>query len=147
MTKAKGETARRQMDRIAKLERRMRQLVKKPYKSSSNIAEISALEWAIPILEKHITDTFGFTLPQRLAWHKHEKNNILSILWDRDGEICYLCNNPMRYPHVTIDHVIPLHRGGKDNLSNYRLVHSLCNVQKGNMTVEDYRKAKEQAGA
>lgn len=144
MTKARGETARRQMGRISVLERRMRQLVQKRNKTDSNIAEISAIEWALPILEQYITDTYG-EMPLRIKWHKHEKKTIKNRLWDRDGDICYLCLKPMHYGSATIDHVVPLAKFGKDDMTNYRLVHPLCNIQKGNMTLEQYKNAKEKA--
>lgn len=116
----------------------MRQLVNKYQKSPSNIAEISAIEWAIPILEEYIFTTFG-QLPVRTSWYKHEKRYIINKLWDRDGNICYLCEEIMKYNDVTIDHVIPLSKNGKDNMSNYKLAHPFCNLEKGNMLLEVYR--------
>lgn len=142
MTKAKGETARRQLGRISVLERRMRQLVTKRYKTPSNIAEISAIEWAIPVLEKYVRDKYG-DLPMRTKYYKHEKNSILYQLWTRDGDICYLCGVAMDYQKVTIDHVLPLAKGGKDEMANYRLVHEFCNLEKGNMTLEQFAQSKE----
>lgn len=141
MGKARGETARRQMGRISVLERRLRQLVRVRYKKPAQIAEISAIEWAIPILEQHITTTYG-EMPARVKWHKHEKATIIQQLWDRDGVICYLCLTPLSYNSATIDHVLPLSKGGKDIMSNYRLVHPGCNIKKGNMTLEQYEQSK-----
>ncbi len=132
------ESGTRQTNRIARLERRLRQLVAVPYKSPSQRAEISALEWAIPILEQYIIDNYG-ELVIRKAWHKHEKRIIRDKLWERDGDICYLCYKPMEKIEATIDHVIPLCRNGKDDESNYKLAHEPCNVEKGNMLLEDYR--------
>lgn len=144
MSKPKGETARRQYGRIAILERRMRQLVSKRFQTDSNIAEISAIEWAIPILEQYMSDKYG-DMAQRVKWHKHEKLQIKSDLWDRDGQTCYLCNQPMTYRAATIDHVQPLAKGGKDDMSNYRLAHPLCNIQKGHLTLDEFRDAQARA--
>lgn len=146
MSKAKGETQRRELGRISVLERRMRQLIKVPIKKPGQIAEISAIEWAIPILEQHLLDKYGDEMPQRVKWHKHEKRGIVAALWARDGNTCYLCTKPLYYSAATIDHVMPLAKGGKDDMSNYRLVHPLCNIQKGNMTLEQFNKSKEMAG-
>lgn len=145
MSKARGETARRQLGRISVLERRMRQLINKSFRTGSNVAEISAIEWALPILEQHITNKYG-GMPLRVKYYKHEKSYVVAALWKRDGEICYLCNKPMSYGEATIDHILPLAKGGGDNMTNYRLVHLPCNVQKGNMTMEQFNKSKEIAG-
>lgn len=144
MAKANGDSPRRQMGRISVLERRMRQLLQVHYKKPAQIAEISALEWAIPILEQHLTDKYG-DMAMRVKWHKHEKNIIKQRIFERDGDVCYLCEQRIYYPTATIDHVVPLAKGGADDMSNYRLVHPLCNIQKGNMTVDQYLQAKEKA--
>lgn len=142
MTKSRLDTARKQANRVTVLERRMRQLVGKYHRTPNNISEISALEWAIPLLEKYLRDTFGEDLAFRTAWHKHEKQEIFARLWDRDGNICYLCEKELDYKTVTLDHVVPLSKGGKDTMANYKLVHEFCNIQKGNMLLEDYRNTK-----
>lgn len=139
MIKTPYESARRQANRVAVLERRLRQLAGRYRPTSGQIAEISAIEYAIPILEKHLYDTFGEDLAFRVKWHKHEKREIVARLWDRDGDICYLCDQRMNYKTTTIDHEIPLSKGGKDDMSNYKLVHPACNLEKGNMILEVYR--------
>jgi 5-methylcytosine-specific restriction endonuclease McrA len=62
---------------------------------------------------------------------------------DRDGSDCYLCQEPVdfnaphtrgepgweTYPHV--EHVIPLAKGGDDTLSNVKIAHAKCNIDKG----------------
>jgi hypothetical protein len=138
MTKSKQDSARRQANRVAVLERRMRQLIGRYHPTPNQVAEISAIEWALPILEKHIQDVFGEELAHRVKWHKHEKQAIINSLWDQGDDICYLCNEKMRYQEATIDHVIPLAKGGKDDMSNYKLTHSHCNLEKGNMLLEVY---------
>lgn len=143
MTKALEDSARRQANRVAVLERRMRQLAGRYHPTGGQIAEISAIEWALPILEKHLYDTFGEDLAFRVKWHKHEKQAIVNKLWDRDGDICYLCNEQMKYREATIDHVVPLAKGGKDVMTNYKLTHPKCNLEKGNMLLEVYLKWRE----
>ena len=60
------------------------------------------------------------------------------------GYICYLCNEPidMKLPRTskrgaTVDHVLPLSRGGSDELENLRLTHWSCNRAKSNKLVEE----------
>lgn len=63
----------------------------------------------------------------------------LARLWQRDGNLCALCDLPMwrcvswkdNDPlHASIDHVIPLSRGGPNTWANTRLVHRICNTRK-----------------
>lgn len=143
MSKAKGESPRKKLNRIAKLERRQRQLVHVRHKTPGQVAEISALEWAIPILEEHVRQESD--LPMRLSYHKHEKRWIVETLFKRDGNICYLCNMPIHEDVATIDHVVPLSKGGRDDSTNYKLVHPLCNIQKGNMTLDQFKALKQEA--
>jgi len=53
---------------------------------------------------------------------------------DRDSidgiPICQLCNKSLKLEEVEIDHIIPLAKGGKDELSNVRVLCSLCNASR-----------------
>lgn len=72
------------------------------------------------------------------------------VLVERDGPACYLCGDavdPDDYEiregrdgreafvagplYPTVDHVIPLSRGGEHSYGNARLAHFLCNSTKG----------------
>lgn len=60
-------------------------------------------------------------------------------LRQRDGWACRLCGRrfgePPAWPHpmsVTIDHIVPVWRGGSDDLSNLQLAHNECNLKKQN---------------
>lgn len=143
MTKVKNESARHCVDRISRLERRFYQIVHsgKP----THKAEASAIEWALPILKQYVADTFGFIPPSRYPLYKHEKDETKAYLWQRDGPMCYLCDGKMVLEATTIDHVIPLSKGGRDDFTNYRLVHPLCNIQKGNLLLADFLAAKLKA--
>ena len=52
--------------------------------------------------------------------------------------LCYVCKEPLSIKdhegpdYATIEHVIPLSKGGKDDLSNLAVSHQKCNTQKGN---------------
>jgi len=146
MSKPSGDSARREINRVSRLERRLRQLLKVRNKSQGQWGEISALEWAIPILELYLKKKYGDKLlPVRKSLHKHEKEQIVENLILRDGNVCYLCNLTMPRDDMTIDHVMPLAKGGADEYRNYKLVHDICNVKKGNMTLEAFRKHEELA--
>jgi 5-methylcytosine-specific restriction endonuclease McrA len=56
---------------------------------------------------------------------------------ERDNWTCQLCGEPidrsLTFPHpesATVDHVIPLNRGGAHAMSNVQLAHMRCNSRK-----------------
>lgn len=58
---------------------------------------------------------------------------------DRDGGRCGVCRRKVRldleWPHprsASVDHIVPLSRGGDDTKSNVRLAHLRCNISQGN---------------
>lgn len=60
-------------------------------------------------------------------------------IFERDGWICQLCGAPidpsLKFPDVlaaTLDHIIPISRGGKHERSNAQAAHHRCNSAKGN---------------
>lgn len=62
----------------------------------------------------------------------------LSDVIDRDGVCCRLCGDPvdLRLKHPdpmskSMDHVVPLSRGGRHELANVQLAHLVCNMRKG----------------
>lgn len=59
-------------------------------------------------------------------------------IFDRDGWRCWLCQEavektlPSRDPAAaTLDHVIPISRGGEHTRANVRLAHRICNMRRG----------------
>jgi 5-methylcytosine-specific restriction endonuclease McrA len=62
------------------------------------------------------------------------------------GSTCYLCEKEIdvtlvrtsRYG-LTVDHVVPLSKGGQDTLENLRPTHWICNIQKSDKSLEEYR--------
>lgn len=60
-----------------------------------------------------------------LRWNKKQ-------LLRRDGNVCQLCKEPMAdMKEVTIDHILPVSKGGTDRIDNLRLVHKACNEERG----------------
>jgi 5-methylcytosine-specific restriction endonuclease McrA len=63
---------------------------------------------------------------------------------ERDNFVCHICNKlvDMSLPRTdkqgaTIDHVIPISRGGTDSLDNLKLAHWSCNMKKSNKFMEE----------
>ncbi len=48
-------------------------------------------------------------------------------LYRRSGGVCYLCRRKVSGREASVDHVMPLAKGGKHSYSNCRLAHRLCN--------------------
>ena len=58
---------------------------------------------------------------------------------ERDNFVCHLCGGlvDMSLPRTqglgaTVDHVLPISKGGLDTLNNVKLAHASCNRKKGN---------------
>lgn len=57
---------------------------------------------------------------------------IMSILLERDGQNCMLCEFPFTLlDPPTIDHIISQKAGGSDDIGNLQLLHGKCNGSKG----------------
>ena len=77
------------------------------------------------------------------AWTPESKTITLQKLYERDNGVCWLCGKQCNYDadtndnnYPSIDHVIPIARGGKDEWSNIKLAHRICNSFKWANIVE-----------
>lgn len=69
---------------------------------------------------------------------QYERIDRLSVYW-RDDWICQLCGDPVdrtaQAPHplsASLDHIIPISRGGDHLYENVQCTHLGCNIAKGN---------------
>jgi len=74
------------------------------------------------------------TRPPRTKGHRRHKATLVK----RDGWTCWLCGDPIdpdaSWPDrlsVTIDHLLPVSRGGTDTADNLGLAHLACNSSRG----------------
>lgn len=65
-------------------------------------------------------------------------------LAERDGWVCGICDLPidsaLRWPEygsLSIDHIVPLSRGGSHTYANVRISHVICNIRRGTARGED----------
>lgn len=89
----------------------------------------------------------------KCARKKYKKNHScksLKELYKRDKGICYICGNKCDYEdyiyrgntfiagnyYPSIDHVIPLNKGGTDEWDNLKLAHRICNSLKGDKQLD-----------
>ena len=49
-----------------------------------------------------------------------------------DTLTCYLCLKPIRFGNDSLEHKIPVSRGGTNNYDNLAIAHKRCNSKKGN---------------
>jgi 5-methylcytosine-specific restriction endonuclease McrA len=52
-------------------------------------------------------------------------------LYDQHAGICGICRTPVSFKEMTIDHVIPLAKGGIHSYANTQPAHEECNLAKG----------------
>lgn len=62
-------------------------------------------------------------------------------LWERENRRCAYCGTKIGLSEVTVDHKIPLSRGGPDSRENMVCACIGCNKLKADKTVEEFRKS------
>jgi hypothetical protein len=120
----------------------MEVLVKQIRTNPYAAAELAAIEWAIPILEDYVISRYGI-LPTGRSLQGKKGTLMLNKIYRESNHTCYLCGKQVPRVQASVDHVIPLSKGGKDDGTNYKLAHSRCNTEKGNMLLADYLRFKE----
>lgn len=63
------------------------------------------------------------------------QRKIRSMVLERDGYCCINCGNP---DHLTMDHLVPLSRGGRNHSSNLGTFCDPCNHLKGDLTMDEF---------
>lgn len=62
-----------------------------------------------------------------------------SAIIARDNSTCYLCDKYLEPKQITLDHVIPLARGGTHTADNLKVACRSCNSQKHKKTPDEFR--------
>lgn len=62
----------------------------------------------------------------------HAERFTLDEIYERDGRTCSLCRKPVDRQQATMDHIIPVTKGGPHTRANVKLAHRGCNTRKGN---------------
>lgn len=61
------------------------------------------------------------------------------VLYRRDNGVCGICHKRVRSEDASVDHIVPLARGGEHSYRNTQLAHRRCNARKGATTVGQLR--------
>lgn len=76
---------------------------------------------------------------RRRGYRATLRNLSVENMGDRDNWTCHICREPVNpllpsnhREGASVDHVIPLSRGGSDEPENLKLSHWICNVRKSN---------------
>jgi 5-methylcytosine-specific restriction endonuclease McrA len=59
------------------------------------------------------------------------------VLFNRDNWSCQYCGVTLGYSSLSIDHILPVSRGGKTSWKNCVAACTICNSKKGNKTPEE----------
>lgn len=77
-----------------------------------------------------------------MKWRRDKSNTMRwnkNHLVQKHGGVCAICEKPFKTKKdITIDHIIPLSKGGTDMLENMQLAHYECNRLKADMTPEEF---------
>jgi len=73
------------------------------------------------------------------GFYKQEVRLSRRNIFERDKHRCQYCNAKLPKQELTIDHVLPRSRGGRDTWDNLVLACMPCNVHKGNRTPDEAR--------
>lgn len=57
-------------------------------------------------------------------------------LYETYGGICAICEEPLKFRDMTVDHIVPLFRGGEHSYANCQPTHGLCNHIKDHTPME-----------
>ena len=79
------------------------------------------------------TEEIAGTAPKR----KKFVPRIRTAVYQKTNGICSICGDPISENNFTIDHIIPLSKGGTDDISNLQPVCRTCNQIKNNSTQEE----------
>lgn len=69
-----------------------------------------------------------------------EMSALKAELYASQNKLCHWCGKIMQRSEVTLEHLIPLDRGGDDTKENIVLACRECNMDKGNMTEAEYKR-------
>lgn len=67
-----------------------------------------------------------------------QKKKIRNALYYKYKGQCSICKQCVPFEEVTIEHVVPLSKGGTWAMPNLRIAHKDCNQDKGDLTQVEY---------
>lgn len=65
------------------------------------------------------------------------------VVAERDNHTCHICGEWVSAHEMSLDHVVPLARGGEHTYSNIKLAHKVCNSRKGSRLLDSSESSEE----
>lgn len=78
-----------------------------------------------------------FTRSSRLGRSRISRQ-VREEIFQRDDYTCQFCGTRFAFADLTIDHLVPVSRGGLDEMTNYVSCCRSCNERKANLTLPDF---------
>jgi len=66
------------------------------------------------------------------------RNRDKLYIYNRENKKCYFCDKDLKFKQITLDHYIPLSKGGVDEIYNIVTSCKTCNKYKGNSLLDNY---------
>lgn len=66
----------------------------------------------------------------RLYGTKAPRRCVIFMKWEMAGHLCYICGRDLPFDDIHVDHVIPVTKGGTNDIKNLMPTHSKCNKNK-----------------
>lgn len=73
-------------------------------------------------------------MSKRRKFSDYEKKSVYA----KCNGTCAICGNPVKYKKMTIDHIVPLSKGGTNGMDNLQLACKRCNLMKADFTAEEF---------
>jgi curved DNA-binding protein CbpA len=77
---------------------------------------------------------------------QYDRKKLLDQLLIKQKNLCYYCKQELHSSKKELDHKIPLAKGGLDIINNIVLACSICNKEKHNKNINEYRSWKQARG-
>ena len=75
---------------------------------------------------------------QDIVKRKTYSEDVRKLIYHQRKGRCKICGKPVDYEDMTLDHIIPLASGGKEDVSNLQCTHMECNQANGRLSSEQF---------
>jgi hypothetical protein len=82
----------------------------------------------VPVPEVRLSHRLAYRA--RSEWNRM-RDAVAPVVLRRDGYACAWCDTPLHEDNWSIDHIIPLSKGGSNEMHNLQAMCRSCNSQKG----------------
>ena len=86
------------------------------------------------ITKEEVTEEMGTTTVSRKVFSQEARNDI----YERTKGKCALCGKFIRFDQFTVDHIVPLAKGGTNEIENLQTTCKHCNAMKQDLSEEEF---------